>query len=383
MKIEDPGSMLPNSALSRPDPDLPPARSKILIVAAPMTTAALLDLLRPEGFLLAESAPGAVLEACVTFAPDLLLVDFEALGSDPEEFGFALAERCNARPPAVITIAADSDVMEVAEFITTGAADVVFQPFRGADVLARVRLHLLKRARELEAAAEERGQNRLLCMAAHDLRNPLVSIRALTNLVRAGTAGEVTDAQRELLDTIYDASQSMLDLVNELLDASVQHAGELTITPKSVAFAELVESCVKLANATAGEKATHILLEPGHVPAELSLDEPKIRQVLNNVLGNAIKFSPPGSTITVTTDSNDFECSVTVRDQGPGIREDERDRLFKDFSRAAAKPTGGESSTGLGLAICQKIMQAHAGTITVENAPSGGALFRIALPILP
>lgn len=383
MKVEDPGCMLPNSAPPRSDQPQALVRSKILVVAAPMTTAALLDLLRPEGFLLADSAPASVLEACITFAPDLVLVEFEALGADPEEFGFTLAERCRSRPPALVAIAADADVVDVTEFVTAGAVDVVFQPFRGPEVLARVRLHLAARARELQGADEERAQNRLLCMAAHDLRNPLVSIRALTNLVRAGTAGGITAAQRDLLDTIYDASQSMLDLVNELLDATVQHAGEVKLMAKPVAFAELVESCVKLANATAGEKASRIVLEPGQGPAEILLDEPKIRQVLNNVLGNAIKFSPPGSTITVSTASNDFECSVTVRDQGPGIREGERDRLFKDFSRAAAKPTGGESSTGLGLAICRKIMQAHAGTIEVANAPEGGAVFRIALPILP
>jgi len=281
----------------------------------------------------------------------------------------------------VIFLAAQDEPAEVVEGLAAGGVDFLSRPFHGPEVLARVRVHLLNRARLAEVTRIEAAKNRLLCMAAHDLRNPLVSIRALTNFMRAGTAGDVSETQRDLLDTIYDASQSMLDLVNEMLDRSVLELGELKLTPRTTSLTYLVEACVKLCNATAAEKASLIVLEADGALPELSLDEPKIRQVVNNLIGNAIKFSPPGSTITVATRATASECIIAVRDQGPGIRDSERSRLFKDFSRASARPTGGESSTGLGLSICYKIMQAHAGTIRVENLPAGGAEFRITLPI--
>jgi signal transduction histidine kinase len=117
------------------------------------------------------------------------------------------------------------------------------------------------------------------------------------------------------------------------------------------------------------------------LPITLPLDKPKIRQVLNNLLDNAIKFSPPGSTISVETELSANQCTIAIRDQGPGVPEGERAQLFKDFSRTSVKPTGGEPSTGLGLSICHRIMVAHAGGIHAENLPEGGAEFRITFPV--
>ena len=134
-------------------------------------------------------------------------------------------------------------------------------------------------------------------------------------------------------------------------------------------------------NATAAEKGSKILWLPGPLPKTLEIDEPTIRHVLNNLLANAIKFSPPSSTITVKSEVDEKYCSIVVQDEGPGIPPSERDKLFKIFGRTSVRPTGGESTIGLGLSICYKIMQAHAGTIRVDDAPGGGAEFRITFPL--
>jgi signal transduction histidine kinase len=193
--------------------------------------------------------------------------------------------------------------------------------------------------------------------------------------------GDVTPRQHDLLDTVYVASQTMLDLINELLDVSVLEAGELQLTITPTPIGELVAASVKLGSATAAGKGTTIVWQPGPLPPLLALDRPKIRQVLSNLLDNAIKFSPPGSNITCATELTADHCTIAVRDQGPGIPEDERSKLFKNFGRTSVQPTGGESSTGLGLAICQKIMQAHAGSIQAINLLGGGAEFRITFPL--
>jgi signal transduction histidine kinase len=120
----------------------------------------------------------------------------------------------------------------------------------------------------------------------------------------------------------------------------------------------------------------------GAVKAQI--DPAKMKQVVDNLLSNGVKYSPPGSTITttVTRDEAKGTCSFSVRDQGPGIPENERDKLFKDFSRLSSQPTGGEKSTGLGLAICRKIVDAHHGNIVAGNLPQGGCEFRVNLHAL-
>jgi signal transduction histidine kinase len=145
---------------------------------------------------------------------------------------------------------------------------------------------------------------------------------------------------------------------------------------------DLITKSVTMLNREALKKATHILFESPPVPINLTFDPAKMRQVVDNLLSNAVKYSPPGSTVRtfVKHTAANSTCSFSVLDQGPGIPDDERDKLFKDFSRLSSKPTGGEKSTGLGLAICRKIVDAHHGQIIVENLPDGGCEFRVTLP---
>ena len=371
------------SPIGSSHPGLALKNRKILIVADDRSKVrSLTDILRPQGYIVSDVNSGEAALTCYSeMVPDLILLDVELPGVHVFEICRFLCNHHGRAKASVIFIASKSEPAEVVEGLAAGGVDYLSRPFREQEVLARVRVHLLNRLRLTQLKMEEKAKNRLLCMAAHDLRNPLVSIRALTNLLRAGTVGGVTAEQRDLLDTVYDASQSMLDLVNELLDVSVLEAGELKLTPRPASLAELIAASVKLINATAAEKASVIVLELGPLPSVVTIDEPKIRQVLNNLLSNAIKFSPPASTITVTTELTPNHCSIIVRDQGPGVPENERARLFKEFSRTSVRPTGGESSTGLGLAICYRIMQAHSGSIRAQNAPGGGAEFRITFPI--
>jgi signal transduction histidine kinase len=173
----------------------------------------------------------------------------------------------------------------------------------------------------------------------------------------------------------------MLRLVNELLDVATIEAGELQIQLAACRLDEVVTKCAYLANMDAGRKKTSITVEPLPKLPEIQADEAKIKQVVENLLSNAIKYSPPASTIRVALRASTNEVLLSVFDQGPGIPEHERDRLFKDFGRLSTKPTGGEKSTGLGLAICHKIVEAHRGSINAYNLPDRGCEFRVTLPL--
>lgn len=356
---------------------------KILIVTADDAKIhQLRDILTPEGYQVDNVNSGAAaLDYRSQDKPDLILLDVELPGPNVFEVCHALRTGHGSDGAPVIFITSLSDTHEVVEGLAAGGVDFLSRPFRKPEILARIRVHLLNRLRLAQLHLDDKAKNRLLAMAAHDLRNPLVSIRALTNLLRIGTVGAVTPKQRDLLDTVYEASQTMLNLVNDLLDVAVLEAGELKLTIAPTSLRELVAASVKLSNATAAEKGTTIVWQPGPLPRALALDPAKIRQVLTNLLDNAIKFSPPGSSITFATELTPEHCSIAVRDQGPGIPENESAVLFKDFGRTSVKPTGGESSTGLGLVICRKIMEAHAGSIRAVNLLGGGAEFRITFPL--
>ena len=113
----------------------------------------------------------------------------------------------------------------------------------------------------------------------------------------------------------------------------------------------------------------------------VDVDRNKIRQVVDNLISNAVKYSPKGSIITVFVLKDGDTAGFAVRDSGPGVPEEERHKLFKDYGRLSTRPTGGEKSTGLGLAICKKIVEAHSGSLGVENIPGQGAEFYVSLPL--
>jgi signal transduction histidine kinase len=370
-------------------PVSPPKGRRILVVDDDRLNRRLLTaILRPEGYevIEADSAEKA-LELYALTSPDLVLFDVLLPGIN----GFAacreLRQRYGDSAAPVIFITAKSDSDDVVEGLAAGGIDYLPKPIRPKEALARIRTHLQIRG----LLAEQRllvdqlskanaAKNRFLGMAAHDLRNPLASIRGLAEFLRDGVVGTLAPDQLDLVQTIHSASQEMLLLVDELLDVAAIEAGELKIAPEATDLVEIVAKAVYLANIEATKKQTKIVLLPHERPPLRRLDPNKIRQVVDNLLSNAVKFSPPGSTINVEVVFLNGSIVFSVRDQGPGIPESEHDRLFKDFGRTSVRPTGGEKSTGLGLAICRKIVEAHRGTITAENLPERGCVFRVTLP---
>ena len=173
----------------------------------------------------------------------------------------------------------------------------------------------------------------------------------------------------------------MLQLVNELLDMATIESGELKIDRKDTDLIQLITKSIYFAKMNADKKGTTIDFNPPSEVANLSVDPDKIKQVVDNLLSNAIKYSPPKSVVSVEFTDSPHEQSIAVKDQGPGIPEGERDKLFKDFGRLSVQPTGGEKSTGLGLAICRKIVEAHSATITAVNLPNLGCEFKVTFPI--
>ena len=349
----------------------------------------LAGILKPEGVLVAEAESG---ESAITqyarFLPDLVLLDVILPGINGFDTCRQLKQTYGDTCAPIIFITAKNESADVVEGLEAGGVDYLPKPFRPKEALARIRIHLQnRRLHEQQARLVEQlshantAKNRLLGMVAHDLRNPLASIRALAEFLNDGTVGALTVEQLDLVNSIHEASQSMLTLVNELLDHSVIESGELKIHPKETVLGEVIAKSVNLTNINAAKKGTKLRFVQGRTAGKVWIDGDKIRQVMDNLLSNAVKFSPPDSAIEVRMETNPKGVAVFVRDQGPGIPEEERGKLFQDFGRTSVRPTGGEQSTGLGLAICRKIIEAHRGSIQAANEPEGGCTFKFFLPV--
>jgi two-component system, sensor histidine kinase and response regulator len=366
------------------------ARKILLVDDDRLNLRILSNILKSEGYALASAASGEeALELYETFKPDLVLLDVVMPGID----GFETCRRIRAshqdNSAPVIFITAKSESDDVVEGLSAGGVDYLPKPFRPKEALARIRTHmqlkiLLEQQKNLvdQLSNANSAKNKFLGMAAHDLRNPLASIRGLAEFLQEGIVGNLTADQLDLVKSIHEASQGMLDMVNELLDLATIEAGELQVHPERKNLVEVIEKAVYHSNIQAAKKGTKIFFRPDYALVELMIDSAKMKQVLDNLLSNAVKYSPPGSSVQVQLAPMGNTWTFSVIDQGPGIPTGEMDRLFKDFSRLSVKPTGGEKSTGLGLAICRKIVESHQGSVSAENIPGGGCRFTVILPSL-
>ena len=245
--------------------------------------------------------------------------------------------------------------------------------------LATAHRELAKTTAELSRLNEEKNQ--FLGMAAHDLRNPLGAVTTYSELLLEEAGPTLTPEQVEFVTTIKSLSTFMLRLVNDLLDVSKIEAGKLDLELEDADLAALVQRNLKLNMSLAQRKAIRIVFATGPEPVNVSVDPGKIEQVLTNLVTNAVKFSQPGTTVTVRLWPDNGEARLSVGDQGPGIPAAEVEKLFRPFQRTSVKSTGGESSTGLGLAIVRKIVEGHRGRIWVESTVGRGSTFHVALPI--
>jgi signal transduction histidine kinase len=194
-------------------------------------------------------------------------------------------------------------------------------------------------------------------------------------------ASRLDEEHVEFLTIIQAYSGFMLQMVDDLLDVSAIEAGELKLDPKPVDLVALVQRNVALNRILAESKQIRLSFHHAGQYGSVVLDEGKVEQVLNNLISNAVKFSHPGSSVEVSVVQRAGSVVVSVKDEGQGIPPDELDKLFHWFGRTSVRSTEGERSTGLGLAIAQRIVMEHQGEIWVESEVGVGSTFHFSLPL--
>jgi K+-sensing histidine kinase KdpD len=227
------------------------------------------------------------------------------------------------------------------------------------------RVHLLERVDEQRSA--------LLRSVSHDLRTPLALIRAVATDLRAGVS-HTPDVHEELLDMVCDEAERLDRLVANLLSMSRVEAGALRPDRQAVALEEMIRDVVRRLSRMLGDVKVELCLAP-NLPL-VDVDYVQMDQVLTNLLENAARYAPSGSTVHFSAAPVADMVEVTVSDHGPGIAPEALAVLFEPFRTAA-----GSASTGVGLAICKAIVEAHGGVITGGQAPEGGAQLRFTMPV--
>ena len=236
--------------------------------------------------------------------------------------------------------------------------------------------------RDLTAEAEaERVKQDFVSMVGHELRTPLTLIRTTVDLLNEGDAGVLNDTQRRIVEVLHSNTDRLMALINDLLDMSALDSGRMQIQPEFIDIVELVTEAVEEAQPAALAKEHRLT---AHVPEHLTVraDRKRIFQVLANLIGNAVKYTPPGGNLVVSVEVHDPWVEVRVQDNGIGIPPEEQAQLFEKFFRTVSGrcTTGG---TGLGLAIARSLIELHGGRIWVESTGRDGSTFVFTLPARP
>jgi signal transduction histidine kinase len=312
--------------------------------------------------------------------------------------GFEVLERLKANDGLqhvpVIMISALSETESVARCVEMGAEDYLTKPFNV--ILLRARLHAClekKRGHDREVRLFEQLQQNydrlqeletlrddLTHMIVHDLRTPLTSVIAAMQTLEV--LGEVNAGQREIVDIAVTESGVLLNMINSLLDVEKLESGTMALECSLFAPRELIASALAQVTPLAQEKAIALVQD---LSAELPLiegDEIKLQRVLVNLLGNALKFTPAGGTVSLRARQSDDKSAIEffVKDTGEGIPLESFDRIFQKFGQVESRKAGRSMSTGLGLTFCKLAVEAHGGEIGVESMLGQGSTFWFTVP---
>lgn len=246
----------------------------------------------------------------------------------------------------------------------------------GRDITERKRAE-----KERERMAQLKDQ--FVRIASHDLKNPLMSINGLLGLIQElepeGSA--MTEEAYECLAKAQKSVEVMHNIIQNFLDFHALEDGELRLQFESLSLNEIAQDVVNSNLEYAKRKKMRMEFKGSSDLPKVPADRYRIHQVVDNLVNNAIKFSPKGSAVAVLTHTEDGGVVLEVRDSGPGLTEEDMERVFTKYARLSRRPTGGEKSVGLGLVICKHLIDLHEGTIGVRNNPDQGCNFWFRLPV--
>lgn len=350
-----------------------PKQTVLIVDDNPANLKVIANFLTQAGYkILAADDGAAAIELVENSKPNIILLDVMMPGID----GYETCERLKANPSTrdipVLFLTARSETADKVHGFYVGGADYITKPYQEEEVLARVRAHLTiaRQKRELEAMLQER--EKFMKIAAHDLRNPLSVIIILAGCGAA--AGPLEDG----LEKIGCAAQQMKGIIDDYL--SLRILQEKIEGPQWFNVKRVVSQVIDQQSFAAKAKGITLEFSPSPDSTYACGSSDRAHQVITNYLSNAIKYSPLNTKVVISTKPDADNWRIEVQDQGPGVAVGERDKLFVEFARISNKPTAGENSTRLGLAVVKQLAEAMGGRAGATFPDCGGSVFWFEVP---
>jgi signal transduction histidine kinase len=229
---------------------------------------------------------------------------------------------------------------------------------------------------ELETASRHKSD--FLATMSHELRTPLNAIIGFSEVLHEQMFGELNERQLAYVDDVLEAGKHLLSLINDVLDLAKIEAGRMELELSTVAIPEILRSAVSMLSERAARGGVALDLDTEPQEITITADERRVRQIVFNLVSNAVKFTPSGGRVDISALAEDGRVEIAVTDTGPGIRPEELETIFEEFEQA----TDGKKAegTGLGLPLSRRLVELHGGRLWVESEPGKGSTFRFTLP---
>lgn len=355
-------------------------------------------VLDSEGFdhVKAENGQQAI-DLATKHTPDLILMDIMMPDMDGYEAVKNIKSRDGLEDIPVIFLSALSETDDKIQAFKYGGVDYITKPFQKEETLARIRTHLkirmlqkqlneridILKDREVELSRLNKKKDDLVRMVSHDIKNPLTGIIGLVKLMRE-TDDVTADERKHMLSVIENSGNNLLNMVREVLDRESKKKVPESLELSEVPLVDVIERVISMNKAKSLLKDIELTFTVDPIDLQANLDQNKIEIAINNLVSNALKFTPARGSVSVTVaHKNESTIQIRIKDTGIGIPESMKEDLFESHDKYSRKGTGGEAGTGLGLDIVQLYVELHHGKIWVESEENVGTSFFIEIPFKP
>jgi len=284
-----------------------------------------------------------------------------------------------------VPIGAKDEIGEMAEVFNEMVEELRRKMREINELNATLERRVQRRTRQLEIANRKlikanKAKSEFLATMSHELRTPLNAIIGFSEVLLDGLCGELNDDQRDAVTDIYESGKHLLRMINDILDLSKIEAGRMELRKESFKIDEVLESVRTVVSEIVREKNLRYVEEiPPDLPP-IYADKVRFKQIMYNLVSNAVKFTPEGGSVTIRASHNDREFTFTVQDTGIGIREEDIPKLFEEFVQIDSSYSREYEGTGLGLALTKRLVEMHGGRIWVESEYGRGSRFSFTIP---